>query len=59
MDAKKNKLDRKFEPVNVKHKDYEYDGFLTEEESDDKTLEGDKKENADLSFAPSLEVDKK
>ena len=43
MDAKKNKLDRKFEPVNVKHKDYEYDGFLTEEESDDKTLEGDKK----------------
>ena len=59
MHAKKNKLDHKFEPVNVKHKDYEYNGFLTEEESDGKILEGEKKETADLSSMPSLEVGKK
>ena len=34
-DAKKNKLDQEFKPINLKLKDYDYGGWFTEEELDD------------------------
>ena len=43
LDAKK-KLDHKFKSINLKFKGYNYDGWFTKKESDDKTLEGDEKE---------------
>ena len=43
--AKKNKLDKRFKPLELKLEDHDCNGFFTEEESDDKTLEGDKKDN--------------
>ena len=42
--AQINKVDHKFIIINVRLVDYNYDGWFTEEESDDKTLEGDKYE---------------
>lgn len=46
--AKNNKLDQKFK-TRLTLGDYDYNRFFTEEKSDDKTLEGDKKEEyADL-----------
>ena len=46
--AKNNKLGHKFK-TRLTLEDYDYNRFFTEEESDDKTLEGDKKEEyADL-----------
>ena len=55
LDGRKKKLDLKFNPINLKLEDYDYDGWLTEKESDDKTLESDKKENLD--DLPPLEGD--
>ena len=44
----KYKLDKKLKPINLKLKDYDYDGWFTEEELDDKTLEGHEEELDDL-----------
>ena len=44
----KCKLDKKLKPINLKLKDYDYDGWFTEEELDDKTLEGHEEELDDL-----------
>ena len=38
------KSNLKFKPINSKLKDYDYDGWFTEEELDDKTLECDEEE---------------
>ena len=52
----KYKLDKQFKPINLKLKDYDYDGWFTEEELDDKTLEGHEEELDDL---PPLEGDER
>ena len=52
----KYKLDKKFKPINLKLKDYDYYGWFTEEELDDKTLEGHEEELDDL---PPLEGDER
>ena len=36
LDDKKNQLDNKLKPKNLKHEDYNYGGWLIEEGSDDK-----------------------
>ena len=56
-DVEKNKLNLKFKPINLILEAYEYKGYFTEEESDDKTLKGDEEEIADLSSMPPLEKD--
>ena len=51
----KKKLDHKFKPINLKFKGYNYGGWFTKEESDDKTLEGDEKEKfTDVPTIPLL-----
>ena len=40
-DAEIDKPNQKFKHINLKLKDYDYDGWSTEEELDDKRLEGD------------------
>ena len=42
--AEIDKLNQKFKPINLKLKDYDYDGWFTEEELDNKRPEGDEKE---------------
>ena len=48
-DAKKSKLEHKYKPINLRIEEYDYKGWVREEESDDTTLEDDEKEeSADL-----------
>ena len=54
MVPKKNTLDQKLNPINLKLKCYIYDRWFTEE-SDDSTVKGDKKELDNLQSIPSLE----
>ena len=56
LNAKKNNLNHKFIFINLKLKYYDYDEWFIEEELDDKTLEGDKKET-DILPIPPLEGD--
>ena len=53
-DAKIDKLNQKFKPINLKLKGYDYNGWFTEEELDDKRLEGDEEE---LDYLPPQEDD--
>ena len=51
-DAEIDKLNQKFKLINLKLKDYDYDGWSTEEELDNKRLEGDEE---GLNYLPPQE----
>ena len=46
LDATQNNLKQKFNPINLKLEDYDNDGCILEEKSDDKTI-GDRKGELD------------